>query len=46
MSLYLDFKKTIAKKLQSDLGLKNVNEVPKLTKVIVCCGIGSLATRK
>ncbi len=46
MSLYFDFKKTIAKKLQSDLGLKNVNEVPKLTKVIVCCGIGSLATRK
>lgn len=46
MSLHTEFKKTISKKLQWDLWLKNVHEVPKLTKVIVCCGIGSLATRK
>lgn len=46
MSLYQEFKKNISKKLQSDLWLKNIHEIPKLTKVVVCCGIGSLATRK
>lgn len=46
MSLYQDFKKTIVKKLQTELWLKNIHQVPKLTKIVVCCGIGSLATRK
>ena len=46
MSLYADFKKNIVKKLQKELGKKNIHEVPKLDKVMVCCGIGSLATRK
>ncbi len=46
MSLYTEFKKNIVKKLQKELGKKNIHEVPKLDKVMVCCGIGSLATRK
>lgn len=46
MSLYTDFKKTTVKKLQKELGKKNIHEVPKLDKIMVCCGIGSLATRK
>lgn len=46
MSLSTDFKKTIIKKLQKDLGLDNIHQVPKLDKVIVACGVGSLHTRK
>ena len=30
----------IAKKLQKELGLKNINQVPKLDKVVVSCGVG------
>ena len=31
---------TIAKELQAELGLSNINEVPKLEKIIVSAGIG------
>jgi len=40
------FKKEKLPTLQKTLGIKNVNAVPKLDKVIVAVGIGSLATRK
>jgi large subunit ribosomal protein L5 len=33
-------------KLQKDLGIKNINAAPKIDKIIVAVGIGSLATRK
>lgn len=33
-------------KLKEDLNLKNINQVPKVDKVIVSMGIGSLVTRK
>jgi large subunit ribosomal protein L5 len=46
----MDTQKTFMKEklptLQKDLGIKNINAVPKLDKVIVAIGIGSLATRK
>ena len=32
--------------LKEKLGVKNINAVPKLDKIIVAVGIGSLATRK
>lgn len=34
------FNDTIVKELQAELGLSNVNEVPKLEKIIVSAGIG------
>ncbi|MCF7835062.1 50S ribosomal protein L5 [Candidatus Gracilibacteria bacterium] len=34
------------KELQNKLNIKNVNAVPKVEKVILSCGIGSLVTRK
>ncbi|MEI7919742.1 MAG: 50S ribosomal protein L5 [bacterium] len=34
------------KDLQQKLAIKNINAVPKIDKVIVAVGIGSLATRK
>lgn len=37
--------KTI-KNLQKQLAIKNINAVPKIDKIIVAIGIGSLATRK
>jgi len=40
------FKTTILKNLQKELGIKNINAVPKIDKVIVSIGIGSLVTRK
>jgi large subunit ribosomal protein L5 len=40
------FKTNIVKNLQKKLDIKNVNAVPKIDKVIVSIGIGSLATRK
>ena len=33
-------------KLKDHLQLKNINQVPKIDKVIVSMGIGSLVTRK
>jgi len=40
------FNKKIIKDLQKQIGVKNLNAVPKIDKVIVAVGIGSLATRK
>lgn len=34
------YKKEIASKLQSELGLKNVMEVPKITKITINMGVG------
>jgi len=39
-------KKDQVASLQKKLGIKNLNAVPKIDKVIVAIGIGSLATRK
>lgn len=46
MSIYTTFKEKGKKQLQKALGKKNINEVPKIDKVIVSMWIGSLATRK
>lgn len=40
------FNKNTLKDLQKQLGTKNINAVPKIDKIIVAVGIGSLATRK
>jgi len=40
------FNTTTIKNLQKQLEIKNINAVPKIDKVIVAIGIGSLATRK
>jgi len=40
------FNKNILKDLQKKIGVKNINTVPKIDKVIVAIGIGSLVTRK
>lgn len=46
MSLYSTFNEKWVLELQKTLGLKNINEVPRVEKVVVSMGIGSLATRK
>ncbi len=40
------FNKNVLKNLQKELDIKNINAVPKIDKIIVAIGIGSLATRK
>jgi len=40
------FNKNVVKDIQQKLGIKNINAVPKIDKIIVAIGIGSLATRK
>lgn len=40
------FNANVIKNLQKQLGIKNINAVPKIDKVIVGVGIGSLSTRK
>ena len=35
-----EYEKTIKKNLEKELGLENINQVPKLDKVIVSCGVG------
>lgn len=40
------FSTNIVKNLQKQIGVKNINAVPKIDKIIVAVGIGSLATRK
>jgi large subunit ribosomal protein L5 len=42
-TLYTD---KVRGQLQSELGLKNVHEVPKLEKIVVNCAVGSQAERK
>jgi len=39
-------RETLGLELQKKLGIKNINAIPKINKVIVAIGIGSLATRK
>lgn len=34
------YQKTVAKELLTELGLKNVNEIPKITKVVINAGVG------
>lgn len=34
------YNKELKAKLQKELGLKNINQVPKLEKVVVSCGVG------
>jgi len=46
MGLYQDFKEKIMYELKEKLWKKNIHEVPKIDKVVVSMGIGSLATRK
>ena len=35
-----EYNKTIKENLKKELGLENINQVPKLEKVIVSCGVG------
>lgn len=46
MSLYQQFKTEIVKKMKEELKLDNVHQVPRIDKVVVSMGIGSLVTRK
>lgn len=46
MSAQQQFNKEIVPALKEKLGIKNINSVPRIEKVIVSVGIGSLATRK
>ncbi|USN55992.1 MAG: 50S ribosomal protein L5 [Candidatus Peribacteria bacterium] len=46
MTLFTTFKKQGAANLQKTLGKSNPHQVPKIDKIIVAMGIGSLATRK
>jgi ribosomal protein L5 len=46
MNTLATFNTTIIKELQKTTGIKNINAVPKIDKIIVGIGIGSLATRK
>lgn len=40
MSFYANYKKTVVPALQKELGLANVMQVPRITKVVVNAGIG------
>lgn len=42
MALYQEMTSTIVPELQKELGIKNVHAVPRVTKVLVNVGIGSL----
>ena len=46
MDLQEKFNKEISKKLQEDLGIKNFNAVPKLTKIVVNMGVKDVLTDK
>ena len=46
MSLYNDYREKVLPSLQKKLNLSNVNEVPRLTKIVVNTGIGSYITKK
>ncbi len=43
---YTEFKKDLEAKLIKKLAIKNIHQVPKIDKVIVSIGVGSLHTRK
>ena len=36
------YNNTVAPKLKNDLGYKNVMEIPKISKIIVCMGLGAV----
>ena len=38
--LKTEYDEKIVKTLMKDLGIKNVNQIPKLEKVVVSCGVG------
>ena len=46
MNLQDTFNNEIAPKLMSDLGIKNIMAVPKLTKVVINMGVGEAANDK
>lgn len=46
MDLKEKFNKEISKKLQEELGIKNFNAVPKLTKIVVNMGVKDVLTDK
>lgn len=43
--LHVTYKKDIVPKLMTELGITNVMAVPKLTKIVVNCGIGAEALK-
>lgn len=43
---YTEFKKDLESKLVKRLNIKNIHQVPRIEKVIVSIGVGSLHTRK
>ncbi|MFH1291586.1 MAG: 50S ribosomal protein L5 [bacterium] len=45
-NLYKKFKKEIVPKLKQDLGLKNVMQVPKVTKIVINVGVGRFVKDK
>ena len=46
MSLYTTFTSKGKTELKEKLGKANIHQVPQIDKIVVCMGIGSLATRK
>ncbi|MBS8121894.1 50S ribosomal protein L5 [Candidatus Vampirococcus lugosii] len=46
MNLYKDFKEKKIYDLKNKFGLSNIFEVPRVDKIVISMGIGSLATRK
>lgn len=43
---YTEFNKDLQDRLQKRLQIKNIHQIPKIDKVIVSIGVGSLHTRK
>ncbi len=46
MSLSKDYRSKILKSVKEKLGMKNINEVPRIEKVVINIGIGSYISRK
>ncbi len=44
--LLTHYTKKIIPELRTQLGLKNIHQVPKLEKIVINCGVGSQADRK
>ena len=42
--LKLQFQQSLAKELQKNLGLENLNQVPKLEKIVINVGLGAAKT--
>ena len=45
-NLYKNFKDKVVPKLKEDLGFKNVNQVPKVTKIVINVGVGRFVKDK